>query len=80
MFSKTVVTAFLLTAIALMVYPVNVAESEGYVTRNLIGYWTMDRAGIDGDTVKDISGNNNHGEISGNPQNCPWKNWGSPRF
>ena len=73
MFFKTVVTAFVLTAITLMIYPVNAAESEGYVTRNLIGYWTMNRAGIDGDTVKDISGNNNHGEIRGNPQIVPGK-------
>ncbi len=73
MFFKTVVTAFVLTAITLMIYPVNAAESEEFVTRNLIGYWTMDRADIDGDTVKDISGNNNHGEIRGNPQIVPGK-------
>jgi hypothetical protein len=73
MLIKTVVTAFVLTAIALMVYPVNVAESEEFVTRDLIGYWTMDRADINGQIVRDISGNNNHGEISGNPQIVPGK-------
>jgi hypothetical protein len=73
MFSKTVVTAFVLTAIALMVYPVNEAESEEYVTRSLIGYWTMDRADINGQIVRDISGNNNHGVIMGNPQIAPGK-------
>lgn len=68
MLIKTVVTAFVLTAITLMIYPVNVAESEEFVTRDLIGYWTMDKANIDGHIVKDISGSNNHGVIMGNPQ------------
>ena len=68
MFAKTVVTAFVLTVIALAVYPVSEVEAQEYVTRDLIGYWTMDKANIDGQIVKDISGNNNHGVIIGNPQ------------
>ena len=68
MFSKTVVAAFVLTVIALAVYPVNEVDAEEYVTRDLIGYWTMDKANIDGQIVKDISGNKNHGVIIGNPQ------------
>lgn len=69
MFSKTVVTAFVLTVISLLaVFPVNEVEAHEYVTKDLIGYWTMDNANIDGQIVKDISGNNNHGVIIGNPQ------------
>ena len=68
MFSKTFVVAFVLTVIAFAVFPVNEVEAEEYVTRDLIGYWTMDKANIDGQLVKDISGNKNHGVIIGNPQ------------
>ena len=68
MFSKTVVAAFVLTVIAFAIFPVNEVEAEEYVTRDLIGYWTMDKANIDGQIVKDISGNKNHGVIIGNPQ------------
>jgi len=68
MFAKTVVTAFVLTVIALAVFPVNEVEAQEYVIRDLIGYWTMDKSNIDGQIVRDISGNNNHGEIIGNPQ------------
>lgn len=65
MFNKTIITALVLTAIATVVCYVNVAESQKYVTDGLIGFWTMDKEDIEGKTVKDVSGNDNHGEIVG---------------
>ena len=67
MFHKTVVTTIVIMAIVSVVYSVN-AESQEYVTKGLIGYWTMDRADIEGNIVKDISGENNHGTIGGDPK------------
>lgn len=44
------------------------AECQQFVTNGLLGFWTMDRDDIKGNIVKDVSGNNNHGEASGNPK------------
>jgi len=68
MFNKTIITALVLTAIATIVCYVYVAESQEYVTDGLIGFWTMDKEDIQGETVKDVSGQNNHGTIGGDPQ------------
>ena len=66
--SKTPVTVLILTAMATLICYVNVAESQEYVTDGLIGFWTMDRTDIQGNTVKDVSEENNHGEIGGDPE------------
>jgi hypothetical protein len=68
MFSKTIITSLVITAIATVVCYVNIAESQEYVTDGLIGFWTMDKEDIQGDTVEDVSGNNNHGKIGGDPE------------
>jgi len=65
MFNRTIITALVLTAIATIICYVNVAESQEYVTEGLIGFWTMDEEDIQGDTVKDVSGNGNDGKIMG---------------
>lgn len=72
MIYRTVVTTIVLMVIVSVVYSVE-AESEGYVAKGLIGYWTMDRADIEGDIVKDVSGEANHGRIGGTPQIVPGK-------
>ena len=68
MFHKTIITTLVLTAIATVICSVKVAECQEYVTSGLIGFWTMDEEDIQGDTVKDVSGKNNHGKIGGDPQ------------
>ncbi|MBC8235647.1 LamG domain-containing protein [bacterium] len=68
MFHKTIITTLVLTAIATVLCSVKVAESQEYVTSGLIGFWTMDEEDIQADTVKDVSGENNHGKIGGDPQ------------
>jgi hypothetical protein len=68
MFHKTIITTLVLAAIATVLCSVKVAESQEYITSGLIGFWTMDEEDIQGDTVKDISGQNNHGKIGGDPQ------------
>ena len=66
-FDRIPVTASVLTAIAAFACYINVAESQEYVTDGLIGFWTMDKEDVQGNTVKDVSGENNHGEIGGDP-------------
>ena len=66
--NKAPVNFIALAAIATLTCCINVAESQEYVTDGLIGFWTMDRTDIQGNTVKDISGENNHGEIGGDPK------------
>jgi hypothetical protein len=58
LFLIAVVTSFLMCAF--------VAEAQ-VVQQGLISYWTFDEADIDGDTVRDVSGNN-HGTMVGDPQ------------
>jgi len=47
-------------AFALCIYP---AEAQ-IVEEGLLGYWPFDADTIEGDTVKDVSGNGNHGVIN----------------
>jgi len=59
---------FFLAVIAITGFNAPVAQSQEaeYVTDGLIGFWTMDEEDIQGNTVKDVSGNNNHGKMEGN--------------
>lgn len=57
-------TTLFLTLLALVGYTIALSEA-GYVTDGLISYWTFDDATIEGDTVKDIAGNND-GTMIGN--------------
>lgn len=67
--NRVPITLLILATIASLVcYTNNVAESQEYVADGLIGFWTMDKSDIQGNTVKDISGENNHGEIGGDPK------------
>jgi len=54
--------------VAIIAFDASVTESQDYVTDGLIGFWTMDKEDIQGDTVKDVSGKNNHGKIGGDPK------------
>lgn len=68
MFNKMFITVLILTVITTVVCDVNVVEAQEYVTDGLIGFWTMDKEDIQGDTVKDVSGKNNHGKMGSNPE------------
>ena len=65
MFNRTIIVAFALAASVICF--VNMAQSQGYVTDGLIGFWTMDAEDIQDKSVKDVSGNNNHAEMGGDP-------------
>ncbi len=52
--------SFLVLAVCFM----NAAEAQ-FATDGLIAMWTLDKADIDGDTVKDVSGNGNDAKIIG---------------
>ena len=46
-----------------LVFVCYAAEAQ-YVQDGLLGYWSFDANTIDGDTIKDTSGNDNHGTIN----------------
>lgn len=64
MFDKMLVLVFAVIATIFMC--VNMAKAQ-VVTKGLVSYWTFDKADVDGDTVKDVSGENN-GTMQGNPK------------
>jgi len=59
LFSMTVITTVMLLT--------GVAWAQKVVTDGLIGFWTLDKDTIDGNTVSDSLGKN-HGEIFGDPE------------
>ncbi|HIE27399.1 TPA: LamG domain-containing protein [Candidatus Poribacteria bacterium] len=64
MFSKSFTLLFIATIIVTFVgYPHPAAGQ--YVTDGLLGYWSFDADTITGDTITDVSGNNNDGLIVG---------------
>jgi len=60
-------TPFSLLVIIAAVLLASVAWAQEFVTDGLIGFWTLDEDTIDGNTVRDVWGEN-HGEIGGNPK------------
>ncbi|MBC8236524.1 LamG domain-containing protein [bacterium] len=68
MFNKMFSIVLILTTIATFVYYGKVAGAQEYVIDGLIGFWTLDKEDVQGDTVKDVSGENNHGKIGGDPE------------
>jgi len=67
-FFQTMKTLFFLTAITISAFYVSMTEAQEYVTDGLIGFWTMDKSDIQGNIVKDVSGENHHGKIGGDPK------------
>ena len=65
MFNKILVIAFAVIATIFMCE--NMAKAQFAVTEGLVSCWTFDRAHIDGDTAKDVWGEND-GTIGGDPQ------------
>ena len=64
MFDKMLVIAFAVIATIFMYE--NMAKAQ-VVTEGLVSYWTFDRVDIDGDTVKDVFGEND-GTMKGDPK------------
>lgn len=57
-----------LTIVTIAISCITSTECQQFVTNGLLGFWTMDRDDIGGNIVKDVSGNTNHGQASGNPK------------
>jgi hypothetical protein len=55
------------------------ASAQSAVTDGLVGYWTLDAADIQGNTVKDVWGDND-GTINGDPQKVVGKVGGALEF
>lgn len=64
MYSKKFNLICILSFLALALLHVNVMAQE-FVTNGLIAMWTLDEEDIDGETVKDVSGNGNDATIMG---------------
>jgi len=60
MFSKILICFFVVAMAAAFMH---VAEAQEFVTDGLVAFYTLDEADIDGDTVKDMSGNGNDATI-----------------
>jgi len=61
--NKKLIVAFVLLAIATLVWHANSAEAE-IVTQGLVSYWTFDSDDIEGTTAKDVVGDND-GTVEG---------------
>ena len=57
MFRKAIIATFALMFAAVCLMYASLAEAQ-IVTDGLVSYWTFDKADIDGDTVKDVIGDN----------------------
>ena len=62
MFSKNLATLFMVVIVSVSLCA-SQAEAK-YVEDGLLAYWSFDANTIQGDTIKDISGNNNNGTIN----------------
>jgi hypothetical protein len=65
MFSRILIIVFALVITTTFVYT-NIAMAQ-IVTDGLVSYWTFDKSDINGETVKDVWGDN-HGTVMGDPQ------------
>ncbi len=64
--NKILITAFAFTVIIITLMPANITEAQ-VVEDGLVSYWSFDEADIDGDTVKDVWGEND-GTSMGDPK------------
>jgi hypothetical protein len=67
MHKKIMCIGFLFSTIVLPIMYSGMASAQNGIGDGLVSYWTFDEADIDGETVKDVFGEN-HGTIKGNPQ------------
>lgn len=58
-------SAKLFSLVAALMFIAVAAQAQQYVTSGLVAFWTLDRADVDGDKVKDVSGNGNDATIMG---------------
>ena len=57
MSNRIFIVVFAVTTIAISICCTNALEAQ-VITDGLVSFWTFDRADVDGDTVKDVFGNN----------------------
>lgn len=59
--------SLLLPILALSLFILNTTEAQQVITNGLVSYWTLNKAEINGENVKDVFGKN-HGVMKGKPQ------------
>ena len=64
---KIMCIGFLFSTIVLPIMYSGMASAQNAIGGDLVSYWTFDEADMDGETVKDVFGEN-HGTIKGEPQ------------
>ena len=62
---KQVSLISVLSFVIVAIWHVGVTEAQEFVTDGLVAMWTLDKDDIDGNTVKDVSGNGNDATIMG---------------
>ena len=65
MTSRQVSSICIFSSLVLAIWHVNVIGAQQFVTDDLVAMYTLDKGDIDGDTVKDVSGNGNDAKIMG---------------
>ena len=66
MFNKILTIAFILAIVTVFMYS-NMAKTQYIVEKGLVSYWSFNKADIEGDTVKDVCGENDR-TINGDPE------------
>lgn len=64
---KILLIGFLFSTVVLTFMYSGMASAQDSIRDGLVSYWTFDEADVDGETVKDVFGEN-HGTMKGNPQ------------
>jgi len=72
MSGKSFNVVFILVFVTILVLYSDAAQAQIAVENGLVSFWTFDNADIDGDTVKDIVGDND-GIMQGDPKSVPGK-------
>lgn len=62
---KKIIAVYIFSFLILAVWHVSRASAQGYVTDGLFVFYTLDEADIEGEVVKDVSGNGNDATIMG---------------
>jgi len=62
---KRISSVCIFSFLVLAIWHVSVADAQQFVTDGLVAFWTMDQADINGNTLKDMSGNGNDATIMG---------------
>jgi len=65
------IRSIMILSMFIVLFVVTLANAQEFVQDGLVAMWTLDKADISGDTVKDVSGNGNNATIKGTLKSIP---------